>query len=544
LPPDDLKTAILTDLDRLKELAKEDPVALVVMALTKAGGEGGNSEVRRLLVPEVVAPTSWAAWWKRALTASERDARIDTSQIFRKILRVRGEGGNGALLPPIQEKSDLHQNVENVRRFLVQHPDSAVEARRSYRPRLLQWLGSSHKPEARAHLLSVLRLWEPGLEREFRASVKDLLDAGGDFLFTSLESEQLDFLEAGEAAGVGVWAAVASLPSRSEAVRTRAVEILRADPELDLTRFTRDLYSRSPHNAGRILGLVEFALSYPDAVPLALEDPWLAARAVIAIVHGAPKEPLRRWALGLVKPAGPFALKLREKPIDDEGRMLLEQALIQWRTTDRHLFPVLEFLEAAGANAIVAEVQRDRSVRSAELVAKARMATELETGALMSRAGLERLRDEIIDIETTLKTTLPETIRRAMALGDLKENAEYHAAKEKQRQLGERISRLRETIGHAKAIEDLSIEEGVAGPGTEVVARDVATGHDETFWILGEGDSFHGAHVITYSAPLGWALRGKREGDEVTVRLDGGERRLRILSVRTKLPAAATPPRA
>jgi len=537
LPPDDLKTAILTDLERLKSLAKDDPVGLLAMALKKTGGEGGSTEVRKLLVPDVVSANAWAAWWKRASAAAGSDERIDTSQVFRKLFRLVSHHANGALLPPIQEKSDLHQNVENVRRFLLQHPGSEQEARRAYRPRLLQWLGSSSKPEARAHLLNVLRLWDPRLEPDFRESVKEVLDAGGDFLFTSIESEQLDFLSAGEAAGEATWAAIASLPSRYDAVRERAAAMLNADPRLELTRFTRELYSRSPNNASRILGLVDFALQYPGVLPVALGDPWLALRAVIAIVHGAPKEPLRRWALALVKPTGPFAAQLREHPIDDEGRMLLEQQLIQWRTTDRHLFPVLEFLEVAGGAEVVAEVQRYRSERSAELVAKSRAASEADSGSLMTRAGLERLRDEIIDIETTLKTTLPETIRRAMALGDLKENAEYHAAKEKQRQLGERITRLRELIGQAKAIEDLTIEEGVAGPGTEVATRDLVTGHEESFWILGEGDSFHGPHVITYSAPLGMALRGKRAGDVLTAAVHGVEHRLEILSVRKKLPA-------
>ncbi len=535
LPPDDLMTKILTDLDGIKTMAKKDPVELLSLALVKAGGEASSADVRKQLVPRVMSAQSWPAWWKRATTAAKDDARIDTSQTFRRVYRVADAAGDASLLPPIQERSDLHQNLEMIHHFLIQHPEAESEARRVYRPRLAQWLGTSQRHEARVHILAVLRRWDRGLDQSFREELRELLAAGGDFSFTSLDVEQMELVDVAHDMGLTMVAALAAFPSRHENVRRHAAELLGGEPPDEVRRFVRELFSRSPQDANRILGLVEFAVSAPDAVPVAIEDPWFALRALIAIIHGAAKEPPRRQALAQLKLSGPFVKVLADHPIDDEGHQLLVTQLTSWRTTDRLLFPILDFIEMAGARNVVEEVHRDRSEKSAEFVVRGD-ADEGEAGIFMTRAGMERLRDEILELETALKTTLPATIRRAMELGDLKENAEYHAAKDKQRQFGQRVQQLQQLISQARAIEEMALDDTVAGPGREVVTEDLADGSTHTYWILGEGDTFLGNDVISYRAPLGAALRGHKVGDEVTVPLEDGPRRLRIVSVARRLP--------
>jgi transcription elongation factor GreA len=537
LSPDDIRTTILRSPDEVKAMAKNDPTGLLARALEKLGGQGSSADVRKILVPEVMTSASWPAWWKKATERAKDDVRIDTSQTFRRVYRVAEHGES--LLPPIQERSDLHANVEMIHRFLSQHPEQKGEAVRVYRPRLATWLGSTQKLEPRLHLLNVLRLWDPDREPAFLDAMRELLADGGDFAFTSLPTEQLDLLEAAAANGMATPGAMAALATKTPEVRTRAAEILRTSLGGELIRYLRDLYSRSPEGANRILGVVEFGVDNPEALPEAVQDPWFATRAVITIVQSPPKEPLRKWAQSLLRVDGALCALDRATPLDEEGGLLLETLLIGWRASDRYLFPILDFLSAAGGESVVEAVQRYRSEKSAEFVSRAKAATEADSGILMTRVGLERLRDEIHEVETALKTTLPESIRKAMEHGDLKENAEYHAAKDKQRQYSQRVTRLHDLISQARAIEDAPPAGNVVAPGTEVLTRDLDDGTEHRYWILGDGDSFLGPDVISYRAPLGAALRGARVGDEVKVPLEGGTRSLRVLEVVPKLPSTS-----
>ncbi len=536
LPPDDLRTYILTDLDYLKRLAKEDPAELMLIALRKARGEASTSELRKLLVPDVFTAQTWSSWLKKAATAAESDDRIDTTQTFRKVYRVLETNGSAQLVPPIQEKTDVHQNLEMIHRFLTQHPEAEAEAKRIYRPRIVQWLGSIDKIEAQVHLLNVLRRWDERSVPRFIEKLTELLDGGGDFSFTTLAHEQLDLLTAAEEAGMGAGAALAGFPSRHADVRRRAAQIFADQLGEKSERFIRDLYSHSPSQANRILGLVEFSCDNPETIPAALADPWQAGRAIIAIVNLTTREPLRRRARSLLKIDGPLGRQLSAKPIDEENALLLEKQLTSWRTTDRHLFPALDFLEASGGTDVVARVREHRSAQSARFVSMTLEASESQNAILMTRKTIERLRDEIAELELALKTTIPEKIRVAMAHGDLSENAEYDAAKLKQQQYNARLVDLQEQIGAARAIEDVRQEPGVAGPGSEIITEDLADGSHHTYWVLGEGDSQLGSSVVSYRAPLGAALTGHREGAEVTVVLQDGERRLKIVSIRRKLP--------
>jgi transcription elongation factor GreA len=536
LPPDDLRTLIMTDPDALAAMKNADPVALLVLALRKAGGEGSSADLRKVLVPDVVSSPAWPSWWKRAAVAAEDDPRIDTSQTFRKLWRLPGESEAASLLPRLEERADLHKNLETIHRFLVHHKGHEEEARRVYRPRLAHWLGAVKRPEARLHILNGLRRWDPGATGAFADALRTLLEGGGDFSFTSLAEEQMDLLLSAESIGLGVQAALAAFPSRHDAVRLRAAEILRKEQGEHTERFIRELLSRAPQDETRVLGLIEHALTAPDTIPEALADPWLATRAVIAIVHGAAREPHRRDALGLLKPDGALGHLLAKTPLDDEARLLVVQQLSSWRASDRYLFPILELLARAGADAAVEDVRRHRAERSAELVSRARAAADSDSAVMMTRASLRRLSDEIQEIESALRTEIPETIRRARELGDLRENAEYEAAKLKQQQLNQRLRQLQEMIAGARAIEDLAQPDGVSGPGTEVVVLDLADGREDVYWILGEGDSHHGEHVVSYRAPLGAALVGRRVGERVTVRLNDRQRELEILDVRRRLP--------
>ena len=134
-----------------------------------------------------------------------------------------------------------------------------------------------------------------------------------------------------------------------------------------------------------------------------------------------------------------------------------------------------------------------------------------------------------------LKTTIPRAIQSARELGDLKENAEYDAAKAKQASHAKRFAELESLLDGIRLIEDLEREEGVALPGTEVELED-ETGSVTTVWLLGEGDQDVGDRVVSYRAAVGKALCGRRVGDEVSLPRDGSEVSYRVRRITERLP--------
>jgi transcription elongation factor GreA len=139
-------------------------------------------------------------------------------------------------------------------------------------------------------------------------------------------------------------------------------------------------------------------------------------------------------------------------------------------------------------------------------------------------------------IALSLRTEIPEAIRKAREHGDLSENAEYDAAKLKQAQFTEQLTSLNNRLQQAQIIEEIVVPEGQAGPGTEVVLEEAATGQREHHWILGEGDSHFGQDVISVLAPLGQALLGCQQGESVNVEGPNGPKEYRIVDVQPRLP--------
>ena len=159
----------------------------------------------------------------------------------------------------------------------------------------------------------------------------------------------------------------------------------------------------------------------------------------------------------------------------------------------------------------------------------------------MSRASVRRVEEECRRLGMELKTTIPQTIQKARELGDLRENAEYDAAKAKQASYAKRFAELEAQLGRVRLLEDLEREEGVALPGTRIRLEplgDATDAGEMSVWMLGEGDQDLGEGVVSYKAPLGLALHGKRVGDEVEITQEAGPRRFRVSEIREELPQA------
>jgi transcription elongation factor GreA len=153
----------------------------------------------------------------------------------------------------------------------------------------------------------------------------------------------------------------------------------------------------------------------------------------------------------------------------------------------------------------------------------------------MTKTGAEKLRVELKDLKSVRRPKVIEAIAEARAHGDLKENAEYHAAREQQSFIEGRIKEIEGALSHAEII-DIAALGATAGNkvvfGATVELYDVEADKDVTYQIVGELEADIKNNLISVTSPIARALIGKSEGDNVDVRAPGGIREYEIVAVR------------
>jgi transcription elongation factor GreA len=146
---------------------------------------------------------------------------------------------------------------------------------------------------------------------------------------------------------------------------------------------------------------------------------------------------------------------------------------------------------------------------------------------------LKRLREEIQTLEHELRNELPKEILKARAHGDLKENAEFHAAKERQRYVDSRLSTLKARLSELSMVDLTRIPKDRVGLGSKVVVLDLNKDEELTYRLVASEESDVANGLISTSSPIGKGLLGKKVGDEVTIPIPGGQRKLEILELTT-----------
>lgn len=145
---------------------------------------------------------------------------------------------------------------------------------------------------------------------------------------------------------------------------------------------------------------------------------------------------------------------------------------------------------------------------------------------------IKRFEDEIQTLERELKTQLPKEIQRARELGDLRENAEYQAAKERQTFLQARIAMLKKRVAEIQLMNVDKIPKGKVGLGSTVRVRE-GSGEVILFELVMPEDSDVERGWISTASPIGRALLNKEEGDDVVVSTPNGQRRFEIMDLTT-----------
>ena len=147
--------------------------------------------------------------------------------------------------------------------------------------------------------------------------------------------------------------------------------------------------------------------------------------------------------------------------------------------------------------------------------------------------GLKNLKSELEDLKNVQRPKIVEAIAEARSHGDLKENAEYHAAKEQQALIESRVIAINDVIARANVIDVTKIDnEGKVIFGSTVKVQDLESNKETSYKLVGQDEADISKNLIFYRSPIGKALIGKNKGDMVSVNTPSGEKNFEIQDVK------------
>lgn len=150
----------------------------------------------------------------------------------------------------------------------------------------------------------------------------------------------------------------------------------------------------------------------------------------------------------------------------------------------------------------------------------------------MSKRGNLKLKEELQKLERVDRLEVVKAIEVAREHGDLKENAEYHAAKERQGLIEARLLELKDKLGRAEVIDCSKVPSDKVVFGTVVDLYDLDTEEEITYQLLGPEEADVKSGSISVLSPLGRSMLGKEEGDEIIAKTPGGTREFEVIGIR------------
>ena len=149
----------------------------------------------------------------------------------------------------------------------------------------------------------------------------------------------------------------------------------------------------------------------------------------------------------------------------------------------------------------------------------------------MTREGYDKLRGELERFRGPMMIEITKRVATAREMGDLSENAEYHAAREDQGQLSARINELADRIARAVIVDPSALPKDRVVFGSRVKVKDLEFNEDETFELVGPGQENPEKGRILSTSPIGEGLLGKKKGDTAEIPIPSGKLRYKILEI-------------
>lgn len=544
LDEDDIRVQAMADPRGLRQRAKEQPLEMLRQTLARYGNSAQLRNLREALVPDAVATSTWSAWWKEAKKHALLDPRFEV-----------GSGRDPRVEFHDIAQTDFRTQVERALK------GSATTADRQKALRELSAIVASND-EAKTVLVEAVER-ELGLTRGGATRVgwvrlladltgRDPLEGLGEALASASDPvEVVHRIEDDETRGLAARALVRHLDGGAEMLVALA---LADDPEAaEVAAEVLPATDRAE--------LFEELLRRIDARPA--QRPNLYAWYVRGLVRG-------RWAGRRYEP---MALVLRLLKVLDavEYRARRTSAL-----ADKQAVSKLNDILTRKSCALVHEASDDAEEDAAHHLVlmlgqnrglKSRARQKLQDVVLrvhplalkdhvdevaagdegavqqhvyMTARGLARLRaehDQIVNVDLPANSA---EIARAREFGDLSENAEYHAAREKHSLLEAKAKTLKADLARAVEIKPEIVRVDAVSVGSRVRLRD-PRGSEITYTLFGPPDADVSRGVISYLTPLGQALMGRTPGDHVRLDIDGEVRELEVLGIENGLSEASAP---
>lgn len=161
-------------------------------------------------------------------------------------------------------------------------------------------------------------------------------------------------------------------------------------------------------------------------------------------------------------------------------------------------------------------------------------AKAVEDKVIMTREGYDKLKAELVSLRGDGRAEIAAKLEEARGFGDLSENAEYHAAKEEQEKLENRVLQLEYQLSKAQVVDTDKIDTSTASLGTTVTIKDLDTKKNYIYTLVGTEEADIKENRISAASPVGMALMGKKAGDEVIARTPRGIRHLKLVKIQLK----------
>ncbi len=534
--PHSLEAIIYLRGKALREKAKQDPVALLLRVIDEVGGKAAMPDFKQWLAGPIIPDRSWSAWWKGAREAAAQDSRIDPSHAFAGDYR-RAAGGKKAVvrLPMLKRADGLGASARMVQRLLSQHPEMAEAAREKYGPVLADWAERDESPEGRLPAALLLGNWYPDDRGRWATLVARLMveSRALNLLHTAVDQQAaLDLVADSDDPTDAV---IMALGSRFASVREAARERLAALGEALMDLLWTYLQSEQAPVPVQV-EIIRLALDQ-RARWEATRDPWVVMLAALDTLAQAKTTRDITAVANMLRPEGTLAGLLRTRPCPSDRKHNLESSLLTLAHYHRRAGVVRDCLAATGHDQYAPNLEPPKPVADNHRLIPERNPKVI----IMTRETYESKVERREQLRRELATEIPHLIAAARELGDLSENADYHAARERQGLAAAEARSLDALVDHARILEDLPILGDRVTAGTEVVLRETATGTERTVWILGQDDSYRGPEVINYRASIGQALLEHKPGNQVTVESERGPVIYEVLSVRKRLPEINRP---
>ncbi|HEY7913474.1 MAG TPA: transcription elongation factor GreA [Blastocatellia bacterium] len=145
----------------------------------------------------------------------------------------------------------------------------------------------------------------------------------------------------------------------------------------------------------------------------------------------------------------------------------------------------------------------------------------------------QKIREELRQLEAELRTEIPQELKKAVAMGDLSENAEYEAARNRQDYVRARIANLQKRLGELSMIDTARLPRDRAAYGSTLGLYDIDSGEELSYTLVMAEDADAAQNKISTTSPIGRGLMGKREGDEAEITTPSGKRRFEVIKLTT-----------